>query len=616
MLLSVQGISAGYSKQKDKRSVLENFSLNLSPGEVVGILGPNGAGKTTLLRALTGLIPIHQGSYLLEGASWTHAHLRQMGVVLESPGVYRGMDTQEYLSYFAELYGSTFEQAPQWIRELAILSANKQVSRCSSGQIQWIHLARSLLHNPSVILWDEIWNHLDPLRVEEAESLIYTYSRGKYKEPHPALLELNRSIHTGPASLENMQAQHGLVSDISQSKIQKPKAFILTGHHIDQMVTQCHRILILNQGRVLWEGTTSDLSQEIRLPRWWVETHPSPTSYQALELNKKTQGLIQFVERDGQLEKNGLMRSKGFEVASEISLPDILDLLHQEGLELVMYMPLRRTLTEWYRDKLELPLPPLPQLNKSGQAAEESVVLVTESELSGPRPERLDSLPLTSKTKVMWAMIRKELLLQVKEKQFIIPFFVLPLLVILFYGISISNSDMHWGQALLLSLSLIPILASSALILAADSYAGEKERKTLETLLLAPVQPSWLYWGKLLGYLPGPLLITFLGEALYIMLSIRAGYQWPLGYLVRLGFLALSVNLLVLSFSMYLSTKFESVRTASQLSALALLVLIIIVHLGSFFFFNPGWVGALLPLSFILASYFFVNLGKNRFYRT
>ncbi|MFL6006206.1 MAG: ABC transporter ATP-binding protein, partial [Gaiellaceae bacterium] len=148
---------------------LKGISFEIREGEVFSLLGPNGAGKTTTMRMLAGLIAPSSGTVAIDGVQLTRATgsaLRsRIGFLTESPGLWDRLTVRENLNIYAGLYGlanavRTIDSA----LELFELSArgNTRTAELSKGTRQKVALARTLLHDPTVLLLDEPTSGLDP----------------------------------------------------------------------------------------------------------------------------------------------------------------------------------------------------------------------------------------------------------------------------------------------------------------------------------------------------------------------------------------------------------------------------------------------------------------------
>lgn len=149
---------------------LRGVDLEIAGGSLFVLLGPNGAGKTTLMRCITGLVAPTAGTLTVFGAggggdgAGGRSRLSRLGVLIENPGVYSRLDAREYLGFFASFYGlkDARSRIDEVCREFGIPLDGKACGKLSQGNRQKLHLARSILHKPDLLLWDEPTDHLDP----------------------------------------------------------------------------------------------------------------------------------------------------------------------------------------------------------------------------------------------------------------------------------------------------------------------------------------------------------------------------------------------------------------------------------------------------------------------
>lgn len=166
-----------------------------------------------------------------------------------------------------------------------------------------------------------------------------------------------------------------------------------------------------------------------------------------------------------------------------------------------------------------------------------------------------------------------------KEPRFLLPFLITPLLMMGLQTFTIMNPLGTVEETLDLARTLLIILAvlapSSAVPLGADSFAGEKERNTLEILMCLPVKMGSLFWGKILGMIPVPVLVGLTGQAVMACMLAARGFWLPgFGAEVAKAMLLTPVLGLFLSaLATLLSLISESVRSAAQFTSLAMLAL-------------------------------------------
>lgn len=166
------------------RVAVENVSFELKPGEVFALLGPNGAGKTTTLRMLAGLIAPTAGSVRLDGEVMSPATapaLRgRIGLLTETPGLWERLTVRLNLLTYARLHGISDPEAAvdRLLRQFGIADrAHEQAGGLSKGLKQRAALARTLLHDPGVVLLDEPTAGLDPQSARDVRELVVALRR-------------------------------------------------------------------------------------------------------------------------------------------------------------------------------------------------------------------------------------------------------------------------------------------------------------------------------------------------------------------------------------------------------------------------------------------------------
>ena len=163
-------------------TAVDSLTLSVPAGEVFGFLGPNGAGKTTVMRMLAALIAPTEGEAQVAGLhvrKQGHLIRERVGILTESPGLYRKLTALENLRFYARLYGLDARDADRRAREMLRLlqmdiHQDKPVGRFSKGMTQKIAIARALLHDPQLVFLDEPTSGLDP----EASYLVRDFISG------------------------------------------------------------------------------------------------------------------------------------------------------------------------------------------------------------------------------------------------------------------------------------------------------------------------------------------------------------------------------------------------------------------------------------------------------
>jgi sodium transport system ATP-binding protein len=175
-------------KTLGKNKVLRGISFQAQAGEIFGLLGPNGAGKTTTLRLISTLLSPDAGSIEVLGFDTRTAPeevRRRVGVVTADIGVYPRLSARENIAYFAQLSGldgrGLKSRVDAVIERLDIDSfAGQRAESLSSGQKQKVAIARAIVHDPPLLMFDEPTSNLDVLASREVrEFMLESKARGK-----------------------------------------------------------------------------------------------------------------------------------------------------------------------------------------------------------------------------------------------------------------------------------------------------------------------------------------------------------------------------------------------------------------------------------------------------
>lgn len=168
----------GLSRHFGKNTAVEDLTLTVEAGEVLGFLGPNGAGKTTTVRMLAGMIAPTKG-YAVVAGHRTDREVEQLhevtGMLTQAPGLYDRLSARRNLEYFASFYSSaeSQSQAEKYLRLMGLWERrDSKVGTFSKGMKQRLALARALVHEPKVLFLDEPTAGLDPEAAAEVRQLI------------------------------------------------------------------------------------------------------------------------------------------------------------------------------------------------------------------------------------------------------------------------------------------------------------------------------------------------------------------------------------------------------------------------------------------------------------
>src|SRR5215468_1338996 len=215
------------TKRFPTRTAVEEVSFSVREGEIVGFLGPNAAGKTTTMRVLTGFLPPSSGSARIAGHDIVTQSRRaraRIGYLPESAALYPEMRVREYLAYRAHLE----EVPPRDVQErvdevvascLLAEVADRKIENLSKGYRQRTALAGALVHRPPVLILDEPTVGLDPMQIIKIREMIRTLGR--------------------------------------------ERAVLLSTHILPEVDAVCDRVLIIDRGRIVAEGTPQELRRQL-----------------------------------------------------------------------------------------------------------------------------------------------------------------------------------------------------------------------------------------------------------------------------------------------------------------------------------------------------------------
>ena len=224
-MIRVQGLSKEFTDFNGVFRALDNVSFDVRPGEIYGLLGPNGAGKTTCLRILSTVLKPSRGLAEVAGINVMHdpeGVRRNIGFMSCNTGIYDRMTAREMVEYFGRLYGIPEIPLQARIEEIFDVLQMDEIgdrlgSKMSTGMKQKVSIARTIVHDPPVIIFDEPTSGLDVL--------------------------VARNVLQTVAALKK-----------------QGKCIIFSTHIMREVEKLCDRIAVIHKGRIVDEGTLPELA--------------------------------------------------------------------------------------------------------------------------------------------------------------------------------------------------------------------------------------------------------------------------------------------------------------------------------------------------------------------
>ena len=212
-ILTLQNITKFYGPIQ----ALNKVSLEVPEGSVFGILGPNGSGKTTMLGIVMDVLRATEGNYLWFGEQPLPKHRTRIGTLLETPNFYHYLSGERNLRIAAEIKGHGLQDIPNVLKRVNLWERkDSKFSTYSLGMKQRLALASCLLGNPSVLVFDEPTNGLDPVGIAETRDLIKRLAK-------------------------------------------EGKTIILASHLLDEVEKVCSHVAILQKGKLIAAGHVDEV---------------------------------------------------------------------------------------------------------------------------------------------------------------------------------------------------------------------------------------------------------------------------------------------------------------------------------------------------------------------
>jgi len=264
MDIVVENLTKVYGSQR----AVDSISFRVNTGEVLGFLGPNGAGKTTSMKAITTYLTPTEGSISVGEYSVSEEPeevKKLIGYLPEHNPLYEDMPVLDYLKFVAELQGIKKENVRSRLLEMVQVCGlegekHKKINELSKGFKQRVGLAQAMIHDPEVLILDEPTSGLDPNQIVEIRELI--------------------------------------------KNIGREKTVILSSHILAEVEATCDRILIINKGQIVADGTPGELRKQARgqeVLKMTIEDAEKNTVFEALK-NLDTVDTVDFLEEESRFE--------------------------------------------------------------------------------------------------------------------------------------------------------------------------------------------------------------------------------------------------------------------------------------------------------------------------
>ena len=295
------------TKQYGSFTALNDLTLSLNSGQILGLIGPNGAGKTTTIKILVGLSRPTSGIATIAGVDCVKDSQKIKGLVGYMPdtfGSYDNMRVREYLDFFGAAFGIAPRIRSKRIAEVMEITGtaymkDRFVESLSHGMQQRIGLARTLIHDPKVLILDEPVNGLDPqARIEMRDLLIQLSQRGK--------------------------------------------TLLVTSHILPELARICTRVAIMTNGTLRAFGTVEEIGRQVSQQRT-IESHLVSTE----QVSAAADIIRQSIESGAEVIEVAAEATVRFRTSrSEAELGNILARLIHGGINVTQFREVQTDLEE------------------------------------------------------------------------------------------------------------------------------------------------------------------------------------------------------------------------------------------------------------------------------
>ncbi len=277
------------------KSALEGISFEVAEGEVLGFLGPNGAGKTTTMNILTGYLSATSGTAKIGGIDvfeYPDEAKKLIGYLPEQPPLYQDMKVSEYLNFIYEIKKCKLNRKKHLEEVMQVTKVHdvrdRLISNLSKGYKQRVGIAQALVGNPKVIIFDEPTVGLDPKQIIEIRNLI-----------------------------RNLGKTHTV---------------ILSSHILSEIQAVCDRVVIINEGRIIADEKTENITRVAEDSRDYVAKICGPQK-EVVNAVRAINGIV-FVEATGEREADSYTYRIRSEAGVDVRKP-LFFALAERGFALV-----------------------------------------------------------------------------------------------------------------------------------------------------------------------------------------------------------------------------------------------------------------------------------------
>ena len=222
------------AKSFGETKAVKDVSFNVHPGEIFGLLGPNGSGKTTSIRVILDIYQPDKGNVSILDGPMTEEKLNHIGYLPEERGLYQDVELTRNLTYLATLKDMTKEEIDQklsvWLERFDLSEHQKKKTKeLSKGMQQKAQLIAALIHEPDIIIIDEPFSALDPVNTQ-------------------------------------------LVKDLLMELRDQGRTIIMSTHQMNQVEKLCDRLVLIDHGSVLLEGSLKEVQERFATNQVLIQT--------------------------------------------------------------------------------------------------------------------------------------------------------------------------------------------------------------------------------------------------------------------------------------------------------------------------------------------------------